>query len=44
LLDTFLVRPFLVPAIVLLLGRWAFWPGRRRLPSDTPAAPGAAAD
>ncbi|RED55305.1 MMPL family transporter [Cohnella lupini] len=29
LLDTFVVRPFLVPAITLLLGKWAFWPGRR---------------
>ncbi|MBB6673943.1 MMPL family transporter [Cohnella nanjingensis] len=29
LLDTFVVRPFLVPAITLLLGRWAFWPSRR---------------
>ncbi|OPA79072.1 hypothetical protein BVG16_08190 [Paenibacillus selenitireducens] len=28
LLDTFIVRPFLVPAITLLLGKWAFWPGR----------------
>ncbi|MGB8956289.1 MAG: MMPL family transporter, partial [Tumebacillaceae bacterium] len=26
LLDTFLVRPFLVPAITVLLGKWAFWP------------------
>ncbi|MBO9598761.1 MAG: MMPL family transporter [Cohnella sp.] len=31
LLDTFVVRPFLVPAITLLLGRWAFWPGRRKM-------------
>ncbi|QJD83690.1 MMPL family transporter [Cohnella herbarum] len=28
LLDTFVVRPFLVPAITLLLGRWAFWPAK----------------
>ncbi|MCI3921235.1 MMPL family transporter [Paenibacillus sp. TRM 82003] len=29
LLDTFVVRPFLVPAITTLLGRKAFWPGRQ---------------
>lgn len=28
LLDTFIVRPFLVPAITMLLGRATFWPGR----------------
>ncbi|NUU77131.1 MMPL family transporter [Paenibacillus xylanilyticus] len=28
LLDTFLVRPFMVPAITTLLGKWAFWPGK----------------
>lgn len=27
LLDTFVVRPLLVPSITMLLGRWAFWPG-----------------
>ncbi|MGE5333328.1 MAG: MMPL family transporter [Nitrososphaerota archaeon] len=30
LVDTFIVRPLLVPAIVTLLGRWNWvWPGRR---------------
>lgn len=28
LLDTFIVRPFLVPAITTLLGRFAFWPSK----------------
>ncbi|MEE1735757.1 MMPL family transporter [Streptomyces sp. BE147] len=36
LLDTFLVRPLLVPAIVRLLGDHALWPARPRTPS-TPA-------
>lgn len=27
LLDTFVVRPLLVPSITMLLGKWAFWPG-----------------
>jgi putative drug exporter of the RND superfamily len=31
LLDTFIVRPFLVPAITVLLGKWAFWPSKRNL-------------
>lgn len=28
LLDTFIVRPLLVPAITAVLGRFAFWPGK----------------
>jgi RND superfamily putative drug exporter len=28
LLDTFLVRTLLIPAVVVLLGRWNWWPGR----------------
>ncbi|WP_054958082.1 MMPL family transporter [Paenibacillus dakarensis] len=33
LLDTFIVRPFLVPAITSLLGKAAFWPGKA--PAET---------
>lgn len=28
LLDTFIVRPLLVPAITTVIGRFAFWPGK----------------
>ncbi|NGO42048.1 MMPL family transporter [Streptomyces ureilyticus] len=40
LLDTFLVRTVLVPALALDLGRWFWWPGRlfRGLPHTEPNA------
>lgn len=28
MLDTFIVRPLIVPAITTVLGKWAFWPGK----------------
>ena len=38
LLDTFVVRTTLVPAIIVLLGRWSWWPrrgpGKRRRPES----------
>ncbi|MEV4198765.1 MMPL family transporter [Micromonospora globbae] len=40
LLDTLLVRTLLVPAIVLLLGRWFWWPGTLARQAD-PAPSGA---
>jgi RND superfamily putative drug exporter len=39
LIDTFIVRPLLVPAIAALLGRWNWvWPGRRPPVADEPEA------
>jgi putative drug exporter of the RND superfamily len=42
LMDTFLVRTLLVPAAVVLIGRWNWWPSRlcRLRPSDFPDSPG----
>ncbi|MGA5869686.1 MMPL family transporter [Streptomyces cinereoruber] len=46
LLDTFLVRPLLVPALVRLLGDRALWPTRPEHPTKptAPAAPAVPAD
>ena len=41
LLDTFLVRTLLLPSIVVLLGRWNWWPSRL---SKDPEPPGRTAD
>lgn len=38
LLDTFVVRPFLVPAITVLFGRAAFWPGKHQEISEASAS------
>jgi RND superfamily putative drug exporter len=35
LMDTFIVRPFLVPAITTLLGKKAFWPAKVELIEET---------
>ncbi len=38
LIDTFVVRPLLTPALLTLLGRWATWP-RPPAPWEAPAGP-----
>jgi RND superfamily putative drug exporter len=38
LLDAFLVRALLVPALVSLFGELSWWPARRRLSGDAPPA------
>jgi len=40
LMDTFLVRTLLIPALVVLLGRWNWWPSlpSRRASETQPAA------
>ena len=30
LIDTFVVRPLLIPAILILLGKWSFWPRKMK--------------
>jgi len=39
LIDTFVVRTMLVPAITILLGRWAWWPGGVPKARPRPVAP-----
>jgi RND superfamily putative drug exporter len=39
LLDTFLVRPVITPAVLTLLGRAASWPSRRIRTSAVPQEP-----
>ncbi|MFS0780245.1 MMPL family transporter [Bacillus sp. 1P06AnD] len=34
LMDTFLVRSMLVPAIILILGKWSFWPSKEQKQKD----------
>lgn len=29
LLDTFIVRPLLVPALITIFGKWSYWPGKK---------------
>ncbi|WP_438448517.1 MMPL family transporter [Gorillibacterium sp. sgz5001074] len=42
LLDTFVVRPYLVPSLTVLFGRWAFWPVRYKEPAEAVEAEAAA--
>lgn len=30
LIDTFIVRPLLIPAVLVLLGKWSFWPRKMK--------------
>jgi putative drug exporter of the RND superfamily len=43
LLDTFGVRTLLVPSIVVLLGRWNWWPSRAATPPSSAPTPDASA-
>lgn len=37
LMDTFIVRGLLVPGVVLLLGKWNWWPGTLKQKPSLPA-------
>ncbi|HEY3315406.1 MAG TPA: MMPL family transporter, partial [Bacillota bacterium] len=36
LVDTFLIRAVLIPALASSLGRWNWWPGGRERPAARP--------
>ena len=44
LIDTFLIRPVLTPAVLTLLGPAASWPSRRIRTHLGPADPGTSSD
>ena len=39
IIDTFIVRTLLVPALILLVGERSGWPGRRLLPARQQSPP-----
>ena len=40
LMDTFLIRTLLIPALVVLLGRWNWWPSRLAIRTQPVSTPG----
>ena len=44
LMDTFLIRTLLIPALVVLLGRWNWWPSRLSQRASLPDIPHVSAD
>jgi putative drug exporter of the RND superfamily len=44
LMDTFVVRTVLVPCMVVLLGRWNWWPSKLSMDEPSPDAVGSTAD
>ena len=40
LMDTFLIRTLLIPALVVLLGRWNWWPSRLAIRTQSVNTPG----
>jgi putative drug exporter of the RND superfamily len=44
LMDTFLIRTLLIPALVVLLGRWNWWPSQLSHRTSSDSASGASAE